>query len=608
MVDIIFEIKNDKLLKYNGKDEIVVVPEGIVTIGRGAFKDALLMKTIVLPTTLKSIEDGVIENKVYGYNYQIEKVVIGSLEHWLNIDFGGQGSNFMNNNTKLYIDNNLVSSIVIPGNIKRIKQFAFCGYKSLKKVVIEEGVETIEDGAFSSSGLEEIDLPNSLVNLSKEKGFSFGYQHGAFYDCQNLKEITIPGGVKKLPQDLFRQCRSLKRINLNKGLEVIENNALSGLDSLETIELPEGLKELSISLNDNIKDLHIPSSVIKISGFNSKAIKNIYFPDSVKTIENLNVNGPETIRFPRSLEKLSLYKAISYAHEDKRLTTTLHYNFYSGGYYLGNEDNPYLALAFIDEKVCQKEFFVHADCKIVTSLVFVNNIVEVVHLPKEIHFIGKSAFCDSKSLRIIVNPSNYDLDSNKCVINCPNLEKEKKGLLGKQIQIINKTKKKESEAEEKYQIFLEEDDYLDASFKTKLIYHRQEKYLDGRKVTYEVESVNESGISRASAISVFELLKENNLDVIDINKLDQKALSIVLTALNSVIKNVSLIDMSPYKMVTNSTLEEKYINELSKYSDAELESLLLKCDDVEYEKIRLVKKLRSQKNETNDGGENDGLF
>lgn len=54
-------------------------------------------------------------------------------------------------------------------------------------------------------------------------------------------------------------------------------------------------------------------------------------------------------------------------------------------------------------------------------------------------------------------------------------------------------------------------------------------------------------------------------------------------------------------------LEQNYLEELEKYSDEELDTLLMQADDIEYEKIRLVKLLRSKMNRSN-GGDNDGLF
>jgi len=59
-----------------------------------------------------------------------------------------------------------ITSIIIPGNIKKIGDFAFFG-SSLQSVQLEPGVEEIGDGAFAQTDVKEINLPSSIKSLGE---------------------------------------------------------------------------------------------------------------------------------------------------------------------------------------------------------------------------------------------------------------------------------------------------------------------------------------------------------------------------------------------------------------------------------------------------------
>jgi len=62
-------------------------------------------------------------------------------------------------------NNNTLERVVIPSSCKVIGAYAFAACKNLKEVIIEDGVEVIEDWAFISCGIERISLPQSLKSV-----------------------------------------------------------------------------------------------------------------------------------------------------------------------------------------------------------------------------------------------------------------------------------------------------------------------------------------------------------------------------------------------------------------------------------------------------------
>ena len=93
-----------------------------------------------------------------------------------------------------------------------------------------------------------------------------------------------------------------------------------------------------------------------------------------------------------------------------------------------------------------------------------------------------------------------------------------------------------------------------------------------------------------------------------INALDKETLDLVLATFYSAIVKVSLIDLSCYKEKQKDfdLLNEKYLQEYSKYTDEELDALLKNdLSNVEYEKIISVRALRNKGGNHND---NEALF
>ena len=105
------------------------------------------------------------------------------------------------------IDSNLknLSTVTIPGNVKRIGEFAFDGNR-LTNITIEDGVEIIDEFAF--------------------------------YENPTLKSVVIPGSVTDFKTDVFSHCYQLQRIILNEGIQKISNIFLANKE-LAYIQIPE---------------------------------------------------------------------------------------------------------------------------------------------------------------------------------------------------------------------------------------------------------------------------------------------------------------------------------------------------------------------------------
>ena len=117
-------------------------------------------------------------------------------------------------------------------------------YRSqIAHVVIEPGVLSIGQGAFSRLGLmEDVSIPasvktigggafmgcQSLTGISLPDGLTF-IGDSAFYNCSGLTAITIPAGVTRIDGDAFTLCKALLSVRFLGPAPVIDERAFAGI-------------------------------------------------------------------------------------------------------------------------------------------------------------------------------------------------------------------------------------------------------------------------------------------------------------------------------------------------------------------------------------------
>jgi len=93
---------------------------------------------------------------------------------------------------------------IIPDTVTEIGMGSFYNCQDLKKITIPNSITQIGNGAFLCSSLTSIIIPNSVTSI----GIS------AFSGCMNLSSITIPNSVTSIGLGAFSGCMNLSSITI----------------------------------------------------------------------------------------------------------------------------------------------------------------------------------------------------------------------------------------------------------------------------------------------------------------------------------------------------------------------------------------------------------
>ncbi len=269
-----FHIENGILKNYTKKEEVVLVPEGIHTIGEGAFKGCVSLKKVVLPSSLRYIGVGAFKGC-----RKLEEVEIKE-------------------------------------GVSKIGDYAFHRCHSLKKMVLPFSVEELGNCVFLyCDSMEEIKMPK-VRRLGKQ----------VFLNDILLKRIMIS---KELEEDcicdVFTGCGNLTDISFSDGEDYVIQNAVEAiagnqsLPSLVKVIATDVLRMMEldgrclIRFLTNLKYVEIPEGIEKIGKscfFDKRGILSIKFPKSLKEIES------RAFRNCINLEQISFKTKQVYIHED----------------------------------------------------------------------------------------------------------------------------------------------------------------------------------------------------------------------------------------------------------------------------------------------------
>lgn len=203
-----------------------------------------------------------------------------------------------------------LQSVTLPSTIKYIDNYAFSSCIRLKGITIPESVEWLGQAAFVSSGIETISLPEGIKiipqrcfqNCTSLKTISLPSSlttigESAFYQCSALKGISIPDEVFSIAERSFYRCSALESVHFPSKLNKILRGAFSNCTSLVRVDIPEGTERIEWNAFEDctkLSDVTLPSTITGIYSstfIGCKALEHIDLPSSIRFIQESAFSG-----------------------------------------------------------------------------------------------------------------------------------------------------------------------------------------------------------------------------------------------------------------------------------------------------------------------------
>lgn len=141
-----------------------------------------------------------------------------------------------------------IQSVVLADDITEISNQAFKGCINLSTISLSANLETIGSLAFSGcTSLQEVILPSKVENLGSS----------SFDGCTNLSQVVMPSSLTTIDDFAFRGCASLNNVELPQNLSVVGSSAFSGCSSLEKLDLPISITSIGEYVFTNCTSLSL---------------------------------------------------------------------------------------------------------------------------------------------------------------------------------------------------------------------------------------------------------------------------------------------------------------------------------------------------------------
>lgn len=269
-------------------------------------------------------------------------------------------------------------------------------YDNITKIVVEEGVTSVGNGAFcGATKAVSIHLPSTLNKIGI----------AACGSCYDLTEVSIPLGVTQIPDSAFDYCLSLEEIALHDGITLIGKNAFENCP-LKHIQLPPHLTVIGSGAfsSTDLTEVVVPDGVSSLESFafsHCKSLAKVTLPDSVESLDSYAFSSDSAlteIRLPQGLQSIPDHcfsECVSLEHVDLPASLkTIEASAFRGCSRLWSIELP-LGLQKIDS-------YAFRECRWLLG----------VKLPASVTEIGCAVFADCPKLMgaVVLNP---DVSYNK---------------------------------------------------------------------------------------------------------------------------------------------------------------------------------------------------
>ena len=389
----------------------ITIPDSVTSIDIWAFRYCSGLTSITISDSVTTIGAGAFENC-----YNLQNIYITDIAAWCNIagldnlmgyGFIGYGSS----NKKLYINNELVTSVTIPDGVTSIPSDAFSYCSGLTSVTIPDSVTSIGYEAFGDTAWYN-NQPDGLVYAGKVaykykgtmpsntaivlKEGTLSITASAFNGCSGLTSITIPDSVTSIGYRAFRDCTGLTTVNWNATeCTSVGSSYLEGCSNLATV-----------NIGDNV-------TIIPSSAFRScSSLTSITIPNGVTSI------GEDAFEYCSGLSSITIPDSVTSIGERAFYKTAWYNNQPNGLVYAGKVAYEYKGAMPRNTSIVLKE----GTLSITDSAFYDHTNLTSITIPDSVTSIGAWAFWRCRGLTSITISDSVTSIGEGAFTYCDNLQ------------------------------------------------------------------------------------------------------------------------------------------------------------------------------------------
>lgn len=172
------------LTSYKGTATDIIIPsqidgKDVYAIGKACFANGDIV-SVVCPDTLVEIRED-----AFGNCWDMVKIEL---------------NNGLNSIGDFAFSSNSLEEIELPDSVEKLGKLALAA--NLKSVKFSSALSEISEGCFCMCKFESVTVPSTVKVIGEQ----------AYVSCYSLKEVIIEEGVEKIEDDAFRDCKEIESI------------------------------------------------------------------------------------------------------------------------------------------------------------------------------------------------------------------------------------------------------------------------------------------------------------------------------------------------------------------------------------------------------------
>ena len=274
----------------------LILPEGLVRVGRDACFGCARLRAVALPDSVAEIGESAFQGCAALASVRLPAGLsaVASRAFYQCAELG---------------------EVDVPAGVRAIGESAFGGCGKLRRVALPEGLREIAPGAFAGCGaLEDMPIPASVERLSADAlphalmpgSLLYLEPQGMLVRADVKRSFALPDGARSLADRALEGCLDLLELTLPDTLERVGDYALSGCEGLRALALPDRTTRVGRGAFLNclrLREVRLPAGIAELP---DEAFRRCLALESPALPEGLVRVGARCFEDCRSLRSLRL--------------------------------------------------------------------------------------------------------------------------------------------------------------------------------------------------------------------------------------------------------------------------------------------------------------